>query len=296
MPKCFSRCSPTRCGSWPACVADAEVDAGLAEVDRHQLRMAVGEVQQAARCRSAAGRTCPGAGRRRRPARRAPRAACRPRPPTASTCRNSRRSIDICSLPQSFVGLLAGKARQAGDVLGEHLAPVARTRSRRRDSPRRFPAARAACRTTSSIAAWPSPRETCSHAAARRPAPAAATCRSRTRRHAGRARNAPRRASAHAGSALRKTGTTRPRSSDDRVRTQFGDAVSNVPSIRSMSLQRTGGSMAPGTIGADAIARSSARRRRSGKPAASDRCGSESVIRAKKRRPPAAAWALGITC
>ena len=42
----FSRCSPTRCGSWPFMLADAEVDAGLAEVDRLQLRMAVGHVQE----------------------------------------------------------------------------------------------------------------------------------------------------------------------------------------------------------------------------------------------------------
>ena len=47
MPKCFSSCSPTRCGGLPGCAADAEVDARLAKVDRQQLRVAVGEVQQA---------------------------------------------------------------------------------------------------------------------------------------------------------------------------------------------------------------------------------------------------------
>ena len=46
MPKCFSSASPTRCGGLPDGCADAEVDARLAEVDRQQLRVAVGEVQE----------------------------------------------------------------------------------------------------------------------------------------------------------------------------------------------------------------------------------------------------------
>ena len=47
MPKCFSSASPTRCGGLPGRVADADVHAGLAEMHRQQLRVDVGEVQQA---------------------------------------------------------------------------------------------------------------------------------------------------------------------------------------------------------------------------------------------------------
>jgi hypothetical protein len=39
--------SPTRCGGLPARRADAKVHARLAEAHRQQLRVAVGEVQQA---------------------------------------------------------------------------------------------------------------------------------------------------------------------------------------------------------------------------------------------------------
>ena len=56
MPAACSRCSPTRCGRRPCIVADAEVDARLAKVDRHQLRVAVGEVQQRHRAGTLEGR------------------------------------------------------------------------------------------------------------------------------------------------------------------------------------------------------------------------------------------------
>ena len=46
MPKCRSSASPTRCGGLPRHARDAEIDVRLAELDRQQLRVAVGEMQQ----------------------------------------------------------------------------------------------------------------------------------------------------------------------------------------------------------------------------------------------------------
>src|SRR5512145_2923864 len=119
MPKRFSRCSPTRCGGWP--------------IESPMPRLTLGSRKwignncawQSVKCRKC---TLPkrgssyifadagAAASASRDAIGRPAAAA-----IASTCRNSRRSIDISSLPL-LVGLFRGEARERRDVLFEHLA------------------------------------------------------------------------------------------------------------------------------------------------------------------------------